>query len=156
MKKLHMQIDIAITGIVIIIVGIIFLPESWRSIIKARPLSYGEGYLPLFSALSLCICGLIILWEAFQLRELKKSEGIQWRKIFRGLGISTISLIAYSGVMELVGFGIATFLLLVILLRIFKAYSWPITLIISGCVAISFHYIFRVWLFLPLPLGLLF
>jgi len=156
MKKLQMPIKSTTEGLVLIIVGLIFIPESWNSIINAHPRSYGQGYIPFFAALSLFICGLALLREAYQHRQFEGLKGIQWGKIFRGPGLSIISLIAYMEFMELLGFGLATFLLLVVLLRILKAYSWPSILILSSITAISFHYIFRVWLYLPLPLGLLF
>jgi hypothetical protein len=154
-KNIHMQLDIAVGGFVIFIFGIIFLPESLRTMMKASPSAYGAGYLPLFSSVGLCACGLIVMWESF--RPPSKSKGsVDWRKVFRGLGVPTLSLIAYTGTMQWLGFGVSTFLFLVVLPLWFKAYSWPWAVIISGSVGVGFYYIFRVWLFLPLPSGFLF
>jgi len=156
MNRLSLQTNVFTVGLVLSIIALIFGIGAWNLILSAQPRSYGQGYIPFMAALGLGLCGLALMLEAFKSGEAKSSEGLQWRKFFRGPVLSVLLLIAYAVFMNLLGFGPTTFLLMLVFFRIFRVYSWPLSLIVSGVTAISFHYIFRVWLFLPLPLGVFF
>lgn len=142
-------------GVISIAFGLVFIPESWKSIIKATPKSYGQGYIPLFAAIGLTICGTVILVKSFQVKRVGRPLHIRWGKIIRGPVLSIISLIAYTILIIFFGFGLSTFLLMLSLLRILRVYSWPFAFIVAVVSAISFHYIFKTLLYLPLPNGIL-
>ncbi len=154
MKRVSIQRNVAIAGLSLVVFGLIFIPESLNSLKKA--LYYGQGYFPFTSAIGLCICGFVLLGKAFQSSQVESSKGIQWRKFFRGFGLPIGSLIAYTGLIGLIGFGLATFIYFVVFFRILKVYSWPLTLTVSFAVSISCYFIFQVWLSTPFPQGVVF
>jgi len=156
MEKLGLKPGTVSAGVFLIVVSLIFGQGAWKSILSARPRAYGQGYIPFAAACGLFLCGLALLWEAIHPKISEKAESVSWKGLVRVPVFSILLLAAYTGMMSLLGFGLSTFLLLVAFFRIYKVYSWPITLIVSGVFAVGFHYIFRVWLFLPLPLGVFF
>ena len=156
MGQLGIKPGTVCAGVFLILVSLIFGEGAWRSLLTARPRAYGQGYIPFVAACGLFLCGLALLWEAIHPKISERAESVSWKGLFRGPVFSILLLTAYAAVMSLFGFGLSTFLLLVVFFRVYKVFTWPITLIVSGFFAVGFHYIFRVWLFLPLPLGVFF
>lgn len=156
MNRSSLQTNVFTVSVVLIIIALIFGIGAWNLILSAQPRSYGQGYIPFMAALGLGLCGLVLMVEALKSGKAKSSEGLQWRHIFRGPVLSVLLLVAYAVFMNLLGFALTTFLLMFVFFRIFRVYSWPLSLIVAGVTAISFHYVFLVWLFLPLPLGVFF
>jgi len=153
MKGLHIQVSGTISAIILLIWAVVFGYESMKSILSASPRSYGQGYLPFFSSVSLFVFALLFLREAMNSKFVEEVDNRKWRKLIRGPGLTFLSTVAYMGLMELVGFGVATFLLLLGLLRTLKTYPWVTALVVSVIYAICFHYIFADWLSIPLPKG---
>ena len=63
------------------------------------------------------------------------------------------TLLVYAFALEHVGFGVATFVLIVVLLRAIEPQPWSVA--IGGAVAavLASHVLFRVWLGVRLPVG---
>lgn len=64
-----------------------------------------------------------------------------------------ISLLLYGLFMDKIGFNIATFVLVVFLLKVIESKSWLTTISIATGMTISIHLIFRIWLGIQLPKG---
>lgn len=64
-------------------------------------------------------------------------------------------LVLYVAGLPLAGFLPATALFVVILLRALGAFSWAMTIVLTAAIAIASHVVFRHWLGMPLPPGLL-
>ncbi len=62
-------------------------------------------------------------------------------------------LVLYVVVLPSLGFLPATALFVLILLRALGAFSWPITIVLTGTIAIASHVVFKHWLGMPLPPG---
>ena len=142
-------------GLALIIAGGIFGQGAFSSILHAKPKAYAQGYVPFFAALGLALCGATLLFEAVR-RGANSRDSLQWGKVARGPGITILSLIACVTLMNALGFALSTFLLMLLFLRLFRVFPWFLSLLISGLIAVSFHYIFRAWLLMPLPMGVLF
>jgi len=63
------------------------------------------------------------------------------------------ALFAYAFSLEHVGFGVATFVLIVVLLRAIEPQPWPIALGGALVAVLASHVLFRVWLGVRLPVG---
>ncbi len=64
-------------------------------------------------------------------------------------------LALYVGGMPYLGFLLATALFVLVLLRALGSYSWPVTLALTGAIAIASYVIFVHWLAMPVPSGFL-
>ena len=73
-----------------------------------------------------------------------------WRRVAFVFG----ALVLYVIVLPPLGFLFSTALFVLILLRSLGAYSWALTLVLTGAIAIATHVVFKHWLGMPLPAGL--
>jgi hypothetical protein len=64
-----------------------------------------------------------------------------------------VTLFAYAFSLEHVGFGVATFVLIVVLLRAIEPQPWPVALGGALVAVLASHVLFRVWLGVRLPVG---
>lgn len=74
-----------------------------------------------------------------------------WRRVAFVFGV----LALYVATLPSSGFLPATALLVLILLRALGAFSWPTTLVLAGAIALASHIVFKHWLGMPIPSGLL-
>lgn len=72
-----------------------------------------------------------------------------WRRV--GSAFAVLAL--YMAVLPSLGFLPATALFVLVLLRAFGAFSWAMTIVLTGAIALASHVVFKRWLGLPLPAG---
>ena len=116
----------------------------------------GSGAYPSYLAPILAICGISILIQLF-LRNRKGDEPPFFpRGRKRNLLLFTAgSLVVHRVATDLFGFGLASLLLMIFLMRLLGNYRWwtilPVSFLFVGAVS----YIFREWLYMDLPRGFL-
>jgi len=109
----------------------------------------GGGLLSILSAISLLLAFLAKPEENNRLRILW--SGLKWQKIV----IVLISLCAWMYFFTVLGFFLATFILLIFLFEIVEPVKWWVA-ILSASIAISVSYaVFKLWLNVPFPVGFL-
>lgn len=127
--------------------------ESWRLDVGGLH-TPGPGFLPFYAAILLGVLALISL-----IQTLKKTEGpatgiwggVRWFKLVFMLA----SLFIYVLLLNLLGFVLATFLLLLVLFRVIEPYGWKMVLISSLLTITGTYFFFVVLLESRLPRGLL-
>ena len=77
--------------------------------------------------------------------------GVQWQKILLVLGI----LFAYTFFLSYLGFSLSTFLLMILLLKIVEPTQWWVAILGSMITTLITYYVFKVWLEVPFPKGLI-
>lgn len=77
-------------------------------------------------------------------------DAARWRRVAFVFGV----LVLYVAGLPPLGFLPATALFVLILLRSLGAYSWAMTLVLTGTIAVASHVVFKHWLGMPLPSGL--
>lgn len=78
-------------------------------------------------------------------------EGVRWKKLGWIIGV----LIAYTFLMDYLGFILSTFLLMTALFLSERSVKWWVA-IVSSLLSVSVTYvIFKVWLMIPFPTGVL-
>ncbi len=114
----------------------------------------GPGFLPLGSGLFLGSLSLILFSQALR-RKPSKGEGAWFPKRVWKLLLILILLLGYAFSMEVLGFLIGTFLLLLLLFRIVEPQRWAVSFG-GGALTSSLAYaIFEWWLRVRLPKGFL-
>ncbi len=112
----------------------------------------GVGLLAFIIGVSLGLCGLFLMISAALQGEEgdKLWSGQNWKKVI----LLSVALFAYTIFMELLGFLLATFLLVFILFKMTAPKRWFSPLVSSAAVVFSCYLVFFVWLKILLPKGI--
>ena len=127
--------------------------ESWRLNVGGLH-TPGPGFLPFYTAILLGVLALISLMQTLKVVEGPASGiwgGIRWLK----LGLMLASLFLYTILFSLLGFVLATFLLLLVLFRVIEPYGWKMVLISSVLTIAGTYFFFVILLESRLPRGFL-
>ncbi len=114
----------------------------------------GAGVFPFWVGLFVVMCGLAYLWESLRSQASEKfltTSGQERAWLLQ----TALSIIAYIALMPYLGFGLASFLLLLFHVRVIGRYRLPFSLLLSAIMAALCAYSFRVWLYIALPRGFL-
>jgi len=145
-----------------LIVAVLCIATSALVLVLSVPHYYGTwgtlgaGAYPAYIAPILAICGISIFIQFF-LRDRKEDEppffprGRKRTLLLFAAG----SLVAHRFATDLFGFGLASLLLMIFLMRLLGNYRWrtilPVSILFVGAVS----YLFREWLYMDLPRGFL-
>lgn len=116
----------------------------------------GPGAYPCYIALLLAICGCSILIQWF--RGNRKTDAPPFFPRGRGgklLACTAGSLVVHRVGTDLLGFGLASLLLMIYQMRILGHHRWWTTLVLSFLFVALVSYTFREWLYMDLPRGFL-
>ena len=108
----------------------------------------GSGMLSFFGGLALCGLSLALIYRGWGVREIQKPHA-------RRVILALISLFGYSLFLDRLGFIVATFFLVGILLRLGQPRPWWMLLGISALSTFLAYLIFGVFLHVYFPRGLL-
>lgn len=117
----------------------------------------GSGFMPFAAGAFICAMALLVFLQSFQGgRRLQRGlatlwEGAHWR---RSLAVGVLTL-AYILALETLGFSLAGFLLMAIIMRGLEQLSWKKTLTISILTLAVSYVVFKVFLKATLPPGIL-
>jgi putative tricarboxylic transport membrane protein len=144
------------------VAGILLLVLSVAAIVGSKDLIYkvefspGAGFFPFWLGVSLLILSLILLLENTVLKPSAKEENPLPGKeallrILSILGSLLVSILLF----ERIGFLITMFAFVAFLLIVLEKYRWYSGILISLAMVFAVYGIFKIWLNVPLPLGLI-
>ena len=133
------------------IFGVVAVQQAWR-------LPFGTVTRPSAGFFPLCLAvALTVVAGAVWLRALHGDPDVAAATPSRGglarAAATLATLLAYAFVLEPLGFGLATFVLIVVLLRAIEPQPWPVALGGAAGAVLACHVLFRVWLGVRLPVG---
>lgn len=141
-----------------IVMGIIFCTSALRyGLIRAG--SPGPGLFPFIAGIILIALSLIVLISSANVK--KDNEKELKEKFFPGqdslkkILLALFGLFAYWISLEYFGFLLTTLIIMIFLLRFIGPQRWIIILAITILTTASLHVIFRLWLKVQLPAGIL-
>jgi putative tricarboxylic transport membrane protein len=112
----------------------------------------GDGLFPFMSGLLLGLCGLFLFAKGLlKTRTTKEPGEIDKRKLF----VYILALLTYAVVFNWLGFFLATFLYILIMLKVLEKGTWKSSLFVSSLVTGVLFVVFYVFLDVPLPFGIL-
>jgi hypothetical protein len=114
----------------------------------------GSGVYPCVIAALLAICGLSILIQ--WLRGNRQTNTTAFLPRGRGgklLAYTAASLVAYRIGLDILGFTLASFLLMIFQMRLLGHHRWWSTLVLSALFVGFVSYTFSNWLYMDLPRG---
>lgn len=125
--------------------------ESLRLLPYGAVRNPGPAFFPWWTSLTLAGLSLVLLVQAVRGRAERRGGGERWIKVAGLLA----ALAVYSLLLEPVGYPIATFALVLFMLRVTEPAPWPLALAGALIAAGGTYLVFAVWLAVPLPAGLL-
>lgn len=113
----------------------------------------GPGAVPLLLAIVIALCAAGLLVRA--VRERALATAVSWPRgpQLRRVALSAGSLAAYVLAIPVIGFPVATALLLLVFLRVLGDYRWRVAVPLALGGALVMWYAFGVLLYMPLPRG---
>jgi putative tricarboxylic transport membrane protein len=124
--------------------------ESLRLLPYGAVRNPGPGFFPWWTSLTLAGLCLVLLVRAVRGAAPPRGAGdVRWTRVAGLLA----ALAAYSLVLEPVGYPIATFALVLFMLRVTEPAPWPLALAAALLAAGGTYLVFAVWLSVPLPAG---
>jgi len=130
------------------------------AVTQARGLRFGSvvapgpGFFPLCLAGALCLTSLALLVAALRATPEGAVVSAAGGRRFAVMG-TLVALLVYALVLEQLGFLLATFGLLVFFFKALQRQRWLVAVVGAVATALVSHLVFKVWLGVNLPGGLL-
>lgn len=139
-------------------IGIIFCTSALRyGLIRAG--APGSGLFPLIAGIILIGLSLIVLISSANMKDDNekelKEDFFPRQDSLKKILLALFGLFAYWISLEYFGFLLTTFMIMIFLLRLIETQRWITILAITILATASFHIVFRLWLKVQLPAGIL-
>jgi putative tricarboxylic transport membrane protein len=141
--------DIAAVALGLAVAGVALREALTLPIGSVR--SPGQGFFPLWLGVLLFALSLVLLGQTLRSRAVAGSR--RGGRSGQVVGV-VAALAAYTAMLEPIGYPIATFLLVLYMVKITHPQRWPLALGVSLLAAGGSYLLFAVWLKVPLPPGL--
>ena len=112
--------------------------------------SPGEGFFPWWTSAAIVLLALVLLFQAFTSRSSIAQQGAG--RIAKVV-LLLVVLIAYTFLLDLLGYLLCTFFLVLFMLRAIDPQRWTVALGMAAVTAVGSYIVFAVWLSVPLPRG---
>jgi putative tricarboxylic transport membrane protein len=111
----------------------------------------GQGFFPWWTSAVVVLLALFLLTQALTSR-----RSINPQATGRMATVTALLLVlaAYTFLLDLLGYLICTFSLVLFMLRATDPQRWPVALIMALITAVGSYGVFAIWLGVPLPRGL--
>jgi putative tricarboxylic transport membrane protein len=157
-KDLQKAYVIAGTTLLLLGLWITYTSTSWKYYTSLGP---GPGFFPFWIGTLITATGILLaVLNVIALKKGAKQKDPSDPRLFTAPRIKNVALMAASlGAAMLLlnglGFVLVIGLFSLLLLQIVGAWGWGKSLLLSAIVSIGLFWVFRVWLHIPLPVGLL-
>ena len=143
-----------IGGVITILFGVFAITQSMQ-IEYWWKFGPGPGFLPLWASFILVFGGVLLLIQALRKPKPETHRSKDPQQIKRIGNVAAVAglTVLTAVVMIYLGFNIAIFLFMAVMVHMLGKYRWYITLGTAVFVSISFYILFAVWLQVPLPKG---
>ncbi len=139
-----------VVGLAAVLGGIVLAIAGWWLDLGTSKLP-GPGFFPLLIAVSLGGLGVWLLLHPGREDKPLVSAKSRWGSFTLAL----VSIIVYAALFQDLGYLICTFGLLIVQLRWVEKQDWRVSLLTAGLAAVVSLVVFRVFLKVPLPAGIL-
>ena len=111
----------------------------------------GQGFFPWWISIVIVLLAVVLLTQALTSRP---STNQQAPGRIAKVTALLLVLAAYTFLLDLLGYLICTFFLVLFMLRATDPQRWPVALIMALITAVGSYCVFAIWLRVPLPRGL--
>jgi putative tricarboxylic transport membrane protein len=110
----------------------------------------GEGFFPWWTSAAIVLLALVLLFQASTSRSSIAQQGAG--RIAK-VALLLVVLIAYTFLLDLLGYLLCTFFLVLFMLRAIDPQRWTVALGMAAMIAAGSYILFAIWLSVPLPRG---
>jgi putative tricarboxylic transport membrane protein len=110
----------------------------------------GQGFFPWWTSVVIILLAMILLIQALKSRSSTARE--KSVRVARVAGLLA-ALVAYTFLLDSLGYPLCTFLLVLFMLRATEPQPWTVALGMAAITAVGSYVIFAIWLSVPLPRG---
>lgn len=142
-----------LVGFILFLFGILVIHESGK-LERGTLHSPGPGFFPFWLG---CVVGIFsfIFLLGLLIGKIEVTRG-QWKGlIWQKVAFASAVLFAYSFTLELIGYLVGTFILLGVLFRLIEKKNIFFVLGLSGFISLGTYFLFKYWLFIQLPRGII-
>lgn len=140
-----------VAAAVMLAVAAVAAVESARLLPYGVVRAPGPGFFPWWTSVVLAILSLVLLGQALR-QPIAQRFGEDPGRVVRVTGVLAV-LAVYSLVLDVVGYPIATFLVVLFMLRVTEPHRWAVALGVAVLAAGGSYLVFATWLSVPLPAG---
>jgi putative tricarboxylic transport membrane protein len=112
--------------------------------------SPGQGFFPWWVSAVIFLLALLLLFQALTSGSSVAREGSG--RVVRVAALLVI-LVAYTFLLEPLGYPVSTFLLVLFMLRAIDTQRWAVALGMAAITSVGSYVVFAIWLSIPLPRG---
>lgn len=146
-----------VAAVVMLVFASAVAVESLRLLPFGAVRNPGPGFFPWWTSVVLAVLSLVLLGHAIRanvspFRAHSRAEDETRAGLVRVVGLLA-ALAVYSLGLDAVGYPIATFLLVLFMLRTTEPHRWPVALGLAVLAAGGSYLVFATWLAVPLPTG---
>jgi hypothetical protein len=141
----------AVAAAVMLAVAAVAAVESVRLLPYGAVRAPGAGFFPWWTSVALAVLSLALLGQAWR-QPGGRRFGAGTGRLGKVAGVLVV-LAAYALVVDALGYPLATFLVVLFMLRVTEPQPWPVALGVATLVAGGSYLVFAVWLSVPLPAG---
>jgi putative tricarboxylic transport membrane protein len=144
-----------VTGIVLLLFSLTLAFESARMPLMVG-VTTGPGFLPLLLSVFIGALSVSILVSS-----MRRPEGVDpavtWPTGRGRFWIIVIfaALLAYTFLITILGYVLSTFAFMLLVVWLLGSYRWYWTVVMSLSISVGLYVVFRMWLGMPLPTGVL-
>ena len=109
----------------------------------------GPGFFPWWTSAVIALLALILLVQLLTSRP----STVQGSGRIAKVAALLVVLTAYTFLLDLLGYPLCTFLLVLFMLRATDPQRWPVALGMAAITAVGSYVVFAIWLSVPLPRG---
>ena len=115
----------------------------------------GPGFFPILAGGALTLLSLLLLAQTFYHRKSAEPRVSFWvsRNAWGNVFLTFLVTAAYPFMLNLIGFFLSTLILLIFLFRAISRLKWWVVWTAGVIAAMSFYFVFEIWLRANLPRG---
>ncbi len=114
----------------------------------------GPGFLPVWLALVVIVCGVVLTWRGFRPQGLGRDEGWPDPAGWVRIAAVIVGLLATLLLLEPLGFVVTTVLYIGVVSAVLGVRSWKLLVPVPLLCAAVLYGVFGFWLHVPLPQGI--
>lgn len=142
----------AITGVVIFLIGVVVMVDSWRTGAGWQADGPAGGYFPFRIGAILCAASAIVVYRCLFGADRDHRVFVTWDRLRLVLAV-LVPTAVYVGAVHLVGIYVASAVFIGAFMRVMDKRSWLSVVLVSAGVAGTLFWMFEKWFLVPLPKG---
>ncbi len=146
----------AVIAVLIFLMGVIVIWDSWRLGSKWGSDGPEAGYFPFYIGLILCVASAVNFVVAIKDKSGESFVSTSSLKMILSVMIPTViyvALIGGVGPLPALGIYVASTIFIALFMKWLGKFAWPMTVGVAIAVPVVFFLLFEVWFKVPLPKG---